>query len=426
MRYLLFLNHKIKPNQMKQISTLLLFSVISLMSFGQLSWLRMPDFPGAGKHGVVSFSINGKGYMGLGADSLFVKQTDWYEYDAAANAWTAKAAFPSVARAYTGLFVIGDKGYMVGGETNSGRLAELWEYNATLNTWTQKASIPGVGRMNPVGLSINGKGYSGSGFIGGQVSSDFYEYDPVANTWTSKANIPGSPRNGATGFNVGSKGYVGMGAAHNATAYYADFYEFDPSNNTWAQKADFPLSKFNNPVTYSSDTAGYVLSGYFYQNTGITHNPMNMFYKYSPSTDEWTLEGTFPGLPRGYAGGFALSNDLYLGGGGLANTPPNGPVYTDFWKLSNGLTTMIEPGSPDTGFKIFPNPTSALLFLQDEAAGERIEKIRVYDVNGKLLLSKVVEGATSSVSVSSLSAGLYFVEAITGNGKVLDGKFVKQ
>jgi hypothetical protein len=255
---------------------------------------------------------------------------------------------------------------------------------------------------------------------------DFYEYDPVANTWTAKADVPGLGRNGSLGFSVGSKGYIGLGCSTNSTAYYTDFYEYDPSNNSWTQKADFPLPKINNPVTYSSDSAGYVLSGYFYQYSSTTHNPMNMYYKYEPSVDQWTLQGTFPGLPRGYAGGFALANDIYLGGGGMANTPIAGPIYTDFWKLSNGITTMLEPGNPDTGFRIYPNPSNDFISVESDVAGTSIERIRLYDINGKLLLSKQFENNSSSLDISTLSKGMYFIEAITSNAKVLDGKFVKQ
>jgi N-acetylneuraminic acid mutarotase len=398
-----------------------------MYSFSQLAWEQMANFPGSGNFAQVGFSIGTKGYMGLGEITTGgTKSTDWYEYDPTLNTWTAKNSFPGTGRSNCVSFVIGNKGYVATGESNSGLLKELWEYDPATDTCSQKADLPGVARMNASGFSANGKGYVGTGFTGGAVAKDFYEYDPATDIWTAKADFPSNARNGAMGFSINNMGYIGMGSTLSATTYYNDFYEYNPNNDTWTLKAAFPLAAINNAVTYSGSSSAYVLAGYFYQYSGITHNPLNMLYKYDQALNEWKLSGTFPGTPRGYAAGFSLLNDIYIGGGGRANLPANGTTYTDFWKLSDGLTTLIQPVDGNTEFKMYPNPTSDMIFFVQDVNGENIERITIYDVHGKLLSAKNITSNTTSFNISTLPNGIYFIEATTDNGKIFEGKIVKQ
>jgi N-acetylneuraminic acid mutarotase len=189
------------------------------------------------------------------------------------------------------------------------------EYDPSANLWTVKANYPGTGKENTAGFAIGNKGYVGTGYTGSTTVKDFFEYDPALNIWAIKDSFPGPTRSGAAGWSIGSKGYIGLGNNTNSTANFKDVYEYDPSANSWTQKADFTLPYVIAPCTYSGVSSGYVLCGYYYQYTKITHNPLNMLYKYDQATDTWELSGTFCGLPRGYAAGFSISNDIYIGCG---------------------------------------------------------------------------------------------------------------
>ncbi len=72
-------------------------------------------------------------------------------------------------------------------------------------------------------------------------------------------------------------------------------------------------------------------------------------------------------------------------------------------------------------FKIYPNPVSETLFITSE--NNTIEKLNVYSINGKLILSEKED--TNQLDVSALSKGLYFVEITSENGVAVQ-KFVKQ
>ncbi len=411
---------------MRCLTLLFTFVIFSISSTAQLSWLHLPNFPGTGKVGVSSFALNGKGYMGLGFDSLVQGSTDWFEYDAILNTWTQKSSFPAMGRWGCVNLEIGNKGYVITGSLNGANGNETWEYDPLSNAWTSKANFPGTARQGAAGFSIGNKGYVGTGFIGGASVNDFYEYDALTDSWAAKANFPGAIRNTAAGFGIAGKGYMGLGTATNSLINYNDFYEYNPTTDSWTQKADFPITYIDAPTTYSSGSDGYVLCGYYYQNSGITHNPLNTLYSFDPIANVWSLKGTFCGLPRGYAGGFSITNDLYIGAGAQSNDGDPALMLSDFWKLSNGLTLRAGSIQSDFDFIIYPNPTVSTINFKAEKTGKKISRIRIYDAAGKLVIVKSIKELNQSVDVSFLQKGIYFVELITKDNKVLDSRFLKE
>src|ERR1051325_9450551 len=91
-----------------------LFMVLSFQALhAQGTWTKIDTLPGIGKHGVVSFSIGNKGYVGTGYNNPSkVVYNDFYEYDPATGKWTQKANFGGTARGWGIGFSIGTKGYI--------------------------------------------------------------------------------------------------------------------------------------------------------------------------------------------------------------------------------------------------------------------------------------------------------------------------
>jgi hypothetical protein len=73
----------------------------------------------------------------------------------------------------------------------------------------------------------------------------------------------------------------------------------------------------------------------------------------------------------------------------------------------------------DSGITISPNPTSTLIHISTEKYP--VDKVEVYDIRGQKLLQQVPD--SSSVDVSSLSAGLYIIKIYSGQDVVV-GKVV--
>src|SRR5437773_1304709 len=151
-------------------------------SHAQDTWTQKADFGGEGRWRAVGFSIGSKGYIGTGADSGFVFQKDFWEYDPATNAWTQKADFGGTERSGAVGFSIDSKGYIgTGDDCVSGGQRDFWEYDPVTNAWIQKVDFGGTGRFEAVGFSIGSKGYIGTGVdspVNPTYFKDFWEYDP--------------------------------------------------------------------------------------------------------------------------------------------------------------------------------------------------------------------------------------------------------
>ena len=409
---------------MKKLSLAFALSAICFLCNAQLAWLRLPDYPGTGKVGTNAFSIGGKGYMGLGFDSLIHGTSDWWEYDPGSNAWTQKASLPSAGRWGSVYFVINNKGYVATGYKGF-LTTEVWEYDPASNQWSAKASFPGSARENAAGFSIGSKGYLGTGYASNNSFTDFYEFDPVANSWTQKAPFAGTARNTAAGFSIGNKGYIGMGTATGSISNYNDVFEYDPGTNSWSQKADFPITYIDAPCSYSGNGSAYILCGYYYQLSGITHNPLNTLYKYDQANDVWSLEGTFRGLPRGYAGGFAIANDMYIGCGGESNDGDPDLMIRDFWKLSNGMLLSIINPTGGTDVALYPNPASNFINVGGDPS-QIIKSVRIYNSAGSQVMVSDIRKNERALDITSLRSGMYFVELITNKNEVLNSRFVKE
>lgn len=71
--------------------------------------------------------------------------------------------------------------------------------------------------------------------------------------------------------------------------------------------------------------------------------------------------------------------------------------------------------------KIYPNPVSETLYISSE--NEDIETFSIYSITGELILEE--KNTNNSMGVSGLNPGLYFVEMISSEGKIIQ-KFVKK
>jgi len=170
------------------------------------------------------FAINGRLYIPAAGEM--------YEYNPETDYWTKKS-FPSELGYYGGgaAFSINGKGYLgIGWVHGSGvDVNDFFEYDPVLDKWTRKASFPGALRDNATSFSLpNGKGYVGMGLAKPQLQylNDMWEYDPVADTWTRTEDFPGTPRCGARAFVVGSAAYIVAGYGE---IYEKDMWRFGPS-----------------------------------------------------------------------------------------------------------------------------------------------------------------------------------------------------
>lgn len=93
-------------------------------------------------------------------------------------------------------------------------------------------------------------------------------------------------------------------------------------------------------------------------------------------------------------------------------------------------SSLQVPEDPSSGFaeydvmgqvNIFPNPVSDVMTIETEMEDA---EAGIYDLQGKLLLNTAITGFSSTINVSELNAGVYFI-TISSASKVFSKKFVK-
>lgn len=217
--------------------------------FGDLvpSWKHITDFPGSRRSGAVSFVIGNRAYIGTGKGTVIA--SDWYVFypelardqNPGTLEWRVLENKPSnIGRKGAVAFTLNGRGYFgLGYDENGNFLKDWWEFrpnvlDATKGTWTKKADFPGLARANAVGFAIGDQGYVGTGdnILGdmesdpptytGEFFEDFYRYDPFNNRWfqmrdytsnkTDRVNISKKVTR-AVGFSsrADNIGYIGFG-----------------------------------------------------------------------------------------------------------------------------------------------------------------------------------------------------------------------
>lgn len=287
-------------------------------SWKQVSDLATSSSNGpAARSGAASFSIGNKGYLVAGQSSSGAYLKDLWEFDPSSNTWTQRADFPGNGRTLGVGFSIGAKGYVGTGYDGTNNYKDFYEYDPATNSWTAKTDFGGAARRQAVAYVLGNKGYIATGYSGGSTNySDVYEYDPAANTWTARNNYPGGARRAAASFTVNGKAYVGTGFG--SSTYYKDLYEYDPTANAWTQKADFPGTGRFGAFGFGIGSKGYLGTG----NDGGT-NYYKDLYEYDPTANSWTQKADLVGNARQRAVALLVGSKGYIATGANSSTSFN-------------------------------------------------------------------------------------------------------
>ncbi|MEN8119651.1 MAG: kelch repeat-containing protein [Bacteroidota bacterium] len=176
-------------------------------------WVQQTDFYGFRRSNAVSFTIGDKAYVGTGKGHVLL--FDWWVFDPAAE-WDGDnntigwqpidpPGGTEVGRTGAVAFSMNGRGYFGLGRTNDGFLNDFWEFrptgDGTKGTWKRLADFPGEPRQNAAAFSVGTQGFIGTGdnIIGdmeggvgaysGEIFSDVYRYDPFNNRWTAAGDV---------------------------------------------------------------------------------------------------------------------------------------------------------------------------------------------------------------------------------------------
>ena len=84
-----------------------------------------------------------------------------------AQSWTPMNSLPGIPRYGAASTQTSTHGYILGGETSSGRTSDCWSYEPISQVWNQIASYPGEPRSKAISFSYNDIVYYGWGDVNG-------------------------------------------------------------------------------------------------------------------------------------------------------------------------------------------------------------------------------------------------------------------
>src|SRR5690606_7173913 len=99
-------------------------------SFSDAQWTPIAEFPGEARYSAVGFSVDGKGYVGLGYNGTNAL-SDFWEYDPTTDTWTdLTTSLPVDGARYGAIaFALGNHGYVgLGSTENSKNLSDIYKF----------------------------------------------------------------------------------------------------------------------------------------------------------------------------------------------------------------------------------------------------------------------------------------------------------
>ena len=151
-------------------------------------WTRKADMPEE-TTAPACFVLNGIGYVGTGTHGPLSPQVlsrSLWAYDPQADTWTRKAGFPGAARYRAAGFSMNGRGYIGTGlqsvaETAAVVFRDVWEYDPQADAWTQKPDFAGPARGAAVSFTLGTRVFIGTGVGSGrQLLGDFWRTVPAA------------------------------------------------------------------------------------------------------------------------------------------------------------------------------------------------------------------------------------------------------
>ena len=212
------------------------------------TWLQKADYPGGGGTGVffsTVFVADDKAYVcgGKIGPNLYINQL--WEYKPSVDTWTQRAPFPGGVRYLASSFSINGVGYVGMGANQDVYKKDFYKYNPGSNLWSPIAPFPAYERGSACAFSLDGRGYVCLG-TNGALLDDLIEYNPVTNEWAIRASYGGSARKSAAAFVINNKAYVGTGKGYSGKRRGMQEYSATDYTSLEENKAS-PLVIFPNP-----------------------------------------------------------------------------------------------------------------------------------------------------------------------------------
>ena len=186
------------------------------------------------------------GYYGdwIPSNKLFI-------YDPVTNNWTTGPFMPTSRGSPVSNFV-GDKLYVIGGDSHDNSLSNVERYDPAIGNWTTLSPMP-TARHHSASAVVDEEIYVIGGRITGSlVNVDIVEkYDPKLDKWTTDLEPMPSKRSGIGATSIDGLIYVLGGEQNQGT--FNNNERYDPVSDTWSIGMSMPIARHGLDVASIED-----------------------------------------------------------------------------------------------------------------------------------------------------------------------------
>jgi N-acetylneuraminic acid mutarotase len=350
-------------------------------------------------------AVNGKIYVVGGYDSMAIVNT-MEVYDPQTDSWSTPATTGTYTpRTNATANVVNGKIYLIGGYNTSDLVTEIDVFDPSTNSWTTPTTTGDFyPRAQHTSAVVNGKIY----IIGGADQVGYIdvvdEFDPATNMWLSLSTEIFNVRHALTSCAYKDKVYIHGGYNSNSKTWCDWIDVFDPKNNSLAE------GEITGEFTPNCFLSSALIDGKMYIIGGNTPDGLTRITRaYDIETSKACpviTTGTF--TPRNSVGCDTLNGKIYVLGGYFYDGTSEAILNT-VEILTPTPTNAVAASRGETGRSVItPNPTSS--FFTVSVVQGSTATVTVLDLLGKTLITTKLTDEQTTVDVSALPIGAYYVK----------------
>jgi N-acetylneuraminic acid mutarotase len=241
---------------------------------------------------------------------------------------------------------VGDALFVWGGYVGNAT-GGLDQYDAAADAWTVKAALPAAAG-SPASFALNGRVYSigGERAAAGTFSRAVHRYTPATDTWEQLQDFPVSAW-GMLGAVVDGQAYVFAGR-HGYGPTYPEVYQYEEAADSWRLRAPMPIPVLQPGVAVYGGRL-HVFGGTRFHSESDRETVAKL-QVFDPATDTWTITDMPWALPQATAAvledhAYVFARDLQTPAGELVR---NHQVYR--YSFATGLWTAADLSLPETTY----------------------------------------------------------------------------
>jgi len=336
---------------------------------------------------------------------------NFYSFDPLAYQVAKKAQQPFSQRAGMSHGYLGPSKYFISG----GQLADgtasgaVYEFNTTTEVFTQKADIPQGTSLHghtTIADTVNHKVYIFGGLNGSGNNFSCYEFNTQTNSW---------------GFGPSIQNYPG----NEWSAYAASGNTLTPHEIFIAGGQKYSAKKSTNSIAFQSNLYTIKLVNGNLVATLVSNNIPPMIGSVawcSLETNNDTVFYMFGGINSiSSTGDTTFTNNFYR----YNQTAQQIQQYDTVQQTWGGIINSINETefTKNINLQVYPNPATGEIKLA-VPNNETIESIKIFNQNGQLV-KQITNPEKTSVNVSNLNTGVYFIRTDTEKKRYLS-KMIKE